>query len=149
MAGRLELENGTVIWTPSNVYDSASLGEDCSVGAFSEIGKNVIIGNRVRIGYGCFIPENVVIEDDVFIAPGAVFCNDKYPTRGDREEWRNRPPTVVCKNAVIGANATILPNLIIGEHAFVGAGSVVTHNIKLMGDGMGKIQQKCLVKKNY
>jgi acetyltransferase-like isoleucine patch superfamily enzyme len=71
-----------------------------------------------------FIPENVIIRDNVFIGPGTVFTNDKYaPSKG---KWRNEPPTIVEDNVTIGANSTILPNIVIKEGTRVGAGSVVT-----------------------
>jgi len=111
----------------SNVYKSAKIGDGSKVGAFAEIGKNVSIGKDVSIGCAAFIPENVIIEDDVFVGPHVVFTNDKYaPSNG---AWRSLSPTIVRSGASIGANATILPNLNIGENSKIGAGAVVTGDV--------------------
>lgn len=111
----------------ANIYDSAVIGEGTKVGAFAEIGRNVIIGKNCSIGCGAFIPENVIIQDDVFIGPHVVFTNDKHaPSNG---AWRAEPPTVVKSGVSIGANATILPNLVIGSKSKIGAGSVVTKSV--------------------
>jgi acetyltransferase-like isoleucine patch superfamily enzyme len=121
----------TYVHESANLYGTACIGNDCSIGAFVEIGNNVNIGNNVKIGCGVFIPENVIVEDDVFIGPHVVFTNDKHaPSKG---AWKSAPPTVVKTNASIGANSTILPNLVIGIGARVGAGSVVTRDVP---DGM-------------
>ena len=102
-----------MIHSTANIYDSAQIGEGTKVGAFAEIGHKVIIGKNCSIGFGVFIPENVIVQDNVFIGPGTVFTNDKYaPSKG---KWREEPPTIVESNVSIGANATILPNLIIGQ----------------------------------
>jgi acetyltransferase-like isoleucine patch superfamily enzyme len=119
------MRKGVTIWEPSNVYDSAILGEGVSVGAFAEIGPNVKIGDRTRVGKGCFIPEGVTVQEDCFIAPHVCFTNDLYPPSG-KENWK---PTLVKKGASIGANATIICGVTIGEHAFVAAGAVVTKDV--------------------
>ena len=117
-----------MIHNTANIYDSAIIGKGTKVGAFAEIGHGVEIGENCSIGFGVFIPENVKIKDNVFIGPGAVFTNDKYaPSKG---KWRDEPPTIVGDGASVGANSTILPNLIIGHKAVIGAGSVVTKNIE-------------------
>jgi UDP-2-acetamido-3-amino-2,3-dideoxy-glucuronate N-acetyltransferase len=113
------------IWTPSNIYPTAILGEDISVGAFTEIGPNVVVGNRVRIGAMCFIPEGVTIEDDAWIGPRCTFTNDKFPPSG-KDKWRR---TLIKTGASLGAAVTVLPGVIVGEGALVGAGSVVTRDI--------------------
>ena len=92
---------------------------------FSEIGKDVVIGNNTRIGAQCFIPENVIIGDNVFIGPKVCFTNDKYPPAG-QECWAF---TYVEDGAAIGAGSIILPSVCIGSKALVGAGSVVTKSI--------------------
>ena len=112
----------------ANVYDSAVLGKNVKIGAFVEIGKNVKIGDNVSISCGVFIPENTVIEDDVFIGPHTVFTNDKYPPSNG--EWKNEKPIIVKKGTSIGANCTILPSITLGERCKIGAGSVVTKDVK-------------------
>ena len=69
----------TYIHESSNIYDSAEIGEGTRIGAFVEIGHKVKIGKNCRIGCGSFIPENIIIEDNVFIGPHTVFTNDKNP----------------------------------------------------------------------
>lgn len=99
----------------------------------NKIYEYVFIGPDVKIGDGCkiqafaFIPDNVIIGNNVFIGPHACFTNDKYPPSNGA--WKNGPPTIVGDNAVIGANATILPGINIGEGAIIGAGAVVTKDV--------------------
>jgi UDP-2-acetamido-3-amino-2,3-dideoxy-glucuronate N-acetyltransferase len=112
----------------ANIYDSAKLGKNVKIGAFAEIGRDVIIGNNVNISCGVFIPENTVIEDNVFVGPHTVFTNDKHPP--SQGKWRDEEPTIVQEGASIGANCTILPNLVIGKQCKIGAGSVVTKSVK-------------------
>lgn len=102
---------------------------DQEIGDNTKIHSHVWIGNGVKIGKNCliqafsFIPEGVTIEDNVFIGPHVCFTNDKNPPSAD---WAS---IIVKKGASIGANATILPGLTIGENSRVGAGSTVTHDV--------------------
>lgn len=116
-----------------NLY-GCEIGDETKLGAFVEIQKNATIGRRCKISSHTFICEGVSIEDEVFIGHGVTFTNDTYPrattggalqTAGD---WKVEP-TLVKKGASIGSGATILCNLVIGEHAIVGAGAVVTRNV--------------------
>lgn len=118
-------KSSTRIWNPSNVYPSASIGDDVSIGTFSEVGENVTIGDRVRIGAFCFIPEGVTIADDVWIGPRVTFTNDRFPP-SDKRYWGK---IVVEERVSIGASVTILPNVTIGHDAVIGAGSVVIGDI--------------------
>jgi UDP-2-acetamido-3-amino-2,3-dideoxy-glucuronate N-acetyltransferase len=112
----------------ANIFDSAKLGKDVKVGAYAEVGRNVVVGDNTNISAGVFIPENVIIEDDVFIGPHVVFTNDKHPpSQGD---WRKCKPTLVESGCSIGANSTILPNITLGNNCKIGAGSVVTKDVK-------------------
>lgn len=114
------------IWRPANIYDSAQIGKGTNIGMFAEVGKNVKIGKNCKIGGHAFIPEGVTIEDDVFVGPHVMFCNDKHPRAyGD---WKVIP-TLVKQGASVGANSTILPGVTIGRYASLGAGSVLTHDI--------------------
>ncbi len=112
-------------WHPVNIYPTAKIGKDVSIGMFSEIGNNVSIGDRTRIGSGCFIPEGVTIEEDVFIGPHTVFANDMYPPSG-KENWEK---TLIKKGARIGAGVCVTPGVTIGEKALIGMGAVVTNDI--------------------
>ena len=117
-----------------NLY-GCEIGDGSKVGAFVEIRKSVKVGSNVKIQAFAFIPEGVTIEDGVFIGPHACFTNDKYPMAvnqdGDllnNDDWEIIP-TIVKEGANIGANATIICGVTIGEYALVGAGAVVTRDI--------------------
>jgi acetyltransferase-like isoleucine patch superfamily enzyme len=117
-----------------NMY-GCEVGDDTKIGAFVEIQKNAIIGRSCKISSHTFICEGVTIEDDVFIGHSVTFINDSYPraTSGDgrlqtEEDWKVEK-TVVKKGASIGSGSTILSNVVIGEKAIVGAGSIVTKDV--------------------
>jgi acetyltransferase-like isoleucine patch superfamily enzyme len=115
----------SMIWEPCNIYKTAILGNNCSVGMFSEIGHNVVVGENTRIGMGVFIPEGVTIGKNCFIGPKTCFSNDMYPP-SPRNEWQK---TVVKDGASIGANVSVRPGVTIGKNALVGMGSVVVCDI--------------------
>lgn len=121
------------VWEPCNIYPSAKIGKNVSIGAFSEIGRDVVIGDNVRIGAHAFIPEGVTIEDDVFIGPRCTFANDKYPPSG-KENWDK---TLVKRGARIGAAVCILPGIIIGENAVIGMGATVTKDVNDNAEARG------------
>jgi UDP-2-acetamido-3-amino-2,3-dideoxy-glucuronate N-acetyltransferase len=117
-----------------NLY-GCQIGDECKIGSFVEIQKNVKVGNRCKISSHTFICEGVTLEDEVFIGHGVMFTNDIYPkaTNPDsslqnEDDWKVIE-TVVKKGASIGSNATILPGIIIGEKALIGAGAVVTKDV--------------------
>jgi UDP-2-acetamido-3-amino-2,3-dideoxy-glucuronate N-acetyltransferase len=112
-------------WHPCNIYPTAQLGQDVSVGMFSEIGPGVVVGARTRIGAGCFLPEGVTVEEDCFIGPHTIFANDKWPPSG-KDQWAE---TRVCAHARIGAGATILPGVTLGRGCVIGMGAVVTKDV--------------------
>tara|TARA_X000001036_G_scaffold332883_1_gene311692 strand:+ start:2293 stop:2751 length:459 start_codon:yes stop_codon:yes gene_type:complete len=119
---------GSKIWNYSNLY-GCKVGDNCTVGSFTEIQNNVFIGNNVTISSHSFICSLVTIEDDVFIGHGVMTINDLYPPSfrrtGSTNQWRK---THIKKGAIIGSNTTLLP-VMIGENAKVGAGSVVTKDV--------------------
>ena len=117
-----------------NMY-GCTIGDETKIGAFVEIQKNASVGKRCKVSSHTFICEGVTIEDHVFIGHSVTFINDSYPraTTGAGElqtesDWKVEP-TLVKKGASIGSGATILSNVVIGEHAVVGAGSVVTRDV--------------------
>ena len=117
-----------------NLY-GCEVGDHTKIGAFVEIQKNVRIGKNCKIWSHSFVCEGVTIEDNVFVGHGVTFINDAYPRATNSEgelqsekDWKVEP-TLVKKGASIGSGATILSNLVIGENALVGAGSVVTHDV--------------------
>jgi acetyltransferase-like isoleucine patch superfamily enzyme len=117
-----------------NLY-GCEIGDNTKIGAFVEVQENAKIGKNCKISSHTFICEGVTIEDNVFIGHGVTFINDTYPratTQGGglqtEEDWKVER-TLVKKGASIGSGATILANVTIGEHAIVGAGSVVTRDV--------------------
>lgn len=130
------VRTGTVIYTNVKIGNSFScghgavireenvLGDDCSIWSNSCIDYGCTLGNGVRIHNNVYIGQNTTIEDDVFIGPGATFANDPHPVCSMCMEG----PTV-RQGARIGAGAVLLPAVVIGRHALVGAGSVVTHDV--------------------
>lgn len=117
----------TRVWAFAHVLPGAVIGCDCNICDDVFIENDVVIGDRVTIKCGVQIWDGITIEDDVFIGPNATFCNDKFPR--SKEYPDKFLPTVLKKGCSIGANATILPGLTIGESAMVGAGAVVTKSV--------------------
>ncbi len=123
-----DIGEGTVIWHFCNLY-RATIGKLCNIGSFVEIGE-AIIGDRCRIGAHSFIPKGVTLEEAVFVGPGVVFTNDRHPSVISIEEGTPKlEETLVKRYASIGANATILCGLTIGEGALIGAGAVVVDDV--------------------
>ena len=117
-----------------NLY-GCEIGDGTKIGTFVEIQKNAKVGRQCKISSHTFICEGVTIEDHVLIGHGVTFINDSYPRAttptGElqtEKDWKVES-TVVRKGASIGCGATILPNVVIGENAIVGAGSVVTRDV--------------------
>jgi acetyltransferase-like isoleucine patch superfamily enzyme len=110
-----------------NIRESNRIGDDVSVGTMSVIEHHVEIGNKVRIHTQVFIPEYSILEEGCWIGPHVVFTNAKYPLSPGVKDHLKGP--VIRKGAKIGANATLLPGVIVGENALVGAGSVVVHDV--------------------
>jgi len=117
-----------------NLY-GCEVGDNTKIGAFVEIQKNAKIGKNCKISSHTFVCEGVSIEDGVFVGHSVAFINDAYPRATTPEgelqteqDWKVEP-TRVKKGASIGSGATILSNLVIGENALVGAGSVVTRDV--------------------
>lgn len=118
---------GTRIWHFVHVRRGARIGRNCNIGKGVYIDTGVEIGDNVKIQNFVSVYRGVRIEDDVFIGPHATFTNDLYP-RSFNEDWQV-VPTLVKKGASIGANATIVCGVTIGEYAMVGAGAVVTKDV--------------------
>ena len=117
-----------------NLY-GCEIGDETQIGPFVEIQRGVRIGRRVKIQSHTFICEGVTIEDEVFVGHGVTFINDSYPRATTPEgrlqteaDW-SVEATLVKTGASLGSCATILANVVIGEHAIIGAGSVVTRNV--------------------
>lgn len=121
--------DGTRIWRNVHVMPQAVIGRDCNIGEGCYIENNVRIGDGVTIKNNVAVWDNITIEDDVFIGPAAVFTNDYTPRAQNKMRPEDLDGIVIKKGATIGANATIVCRLTIGEYAFIGAGSVVTRDV--------------------
>jgi acetyltransferase-like isoleucine patch superfamily enzyme len=119
--------NGTKIWINSQIREHAHIGDNCVVGKDTYIDEHVVIGDRVKIQNGVSVYHGVVIEDDVFVGPHVVFTNDRVP-RAFNNDWKITQ-TLVKQGASIGANATVVCGVTIGEYAMVGSGSVVVKDV--------------------
>ncbi len=118
----------TNVWQFCVVLPNAVIGDNCNICSHCFIENDVKIGNNVTVKCGVQLWDGVEIEDDVFIGPNVTFCNDKYPKSGNKNFKLEK--VIVKKGASIGANATILPGVTIGENAMIGAGAIVTKDIK-------------------
>lgn len=131
IAPDVKLGKGVKIFGFVNLY-GCEIGEDTKIGAFVEIQRGVKIGRNCKISSHTFICEGVTIEDEVFVGHNVTFINDNYPraTNAARElatdaDWVVQS-ILVKRGASIGSSATLLGNVVVGENALVGAGSVVT-----------------------
>jgi UDP-2-acetamido-3-amino-2,3-dideoxy-glucuronate N-acetyltransferase len=120
---------GTRIWAFASVQPGALIGDNCTIGEGVHIGPKVIVGNGCKIQNGAQLFEGVTLEDDVFIGPHVVFTNVTNP-RAFVNRKAEFEPTLVKRGASIGANVTIICGVTIGEYAMVGAGSVVTRDVR-------------------
>jgi UDP-2-acetamido-3-amino-2,3-dideoxy-glucuronate N-acetyltransferase len=139
---------GTKIWHFTHIMPRAVIGENCNIGQNVFIGENVKVGNGVKIQNNVSLYDGVVCEDDVFIGPSAVFTNVINP-RSFVERKREFRQTLVKKGATVGANATIVCGITIGEYALIGAGAVVTKDVQPFALMVGNpARQKGFVDKN-
>jgi acetyltransferase-like isoleucine patch superfamily enzyme len=136
IAPDVELGENVVVHHPDqvNLY-GCKVGDNTRIAAFVEIQRGAVVGKNVKIEAFVFIPTGVTIEDGVFVGPHVCFSNDRYPAAVDDKgkllqvgEWEV-VPTVVRRRASIGANATIICGVTIGEGAMVGAGATVTRDV--------------------
>ena len=119
----------TRIWAFAHLLAGARVGLDCKIGDHVFVETGAVLGDRVTVKNGALIWHGVTIGDDCFIGPHAVFTNDLMPRVGVPRSPEELLGTRVGRGASIGANATILCGLTIGEHAMIGAGSVVAHDV--------------------
>ena len=122
-----QIGEGTRVWQYVVILPGAVIGRDGNICSHCFIENKVVVGDRVTVKCGVQLWDGVTLEDDVFVGPNATFTNDLNPR--SRNASVTLLPTLVKKGASIGANATILPGLTIGEGAMVGAGAVVTKDV--------------------
>ena len=122
------LGDGTRVWHFAHVCAGARIGEDCSLGQNVYVGNDVVLGNQVKVQNNVSIYDAVTLEDEVFCGPSMVFTNVYNPRAAvtRKHEYRR---TLVRRGATIGANATIVCGVTIGEYAFVAAGAVVNRDV--------------------
>jgi UDP-2-acetamido-3-amino-2,3-dideoxy-glucuronate N-acetyltransferase len=119
---------GTNIWQFCVVLPNANIGNNCNICSHCFIENDVHIGDNVTIKSSVQIWDGITIENDVFIGPNVTFTNDKSPRSKQYPDKFLK--TIVRRSASIGGNATILPGITIGEFSMVGAGAVVTKDVK-------------------
>jgi acetyltransferase-like isoleucine patch superfamily enzyme len=118
---------GTSVWQFCVILADAEIGKNCNINCNVFIENDVVIGNNVTIKPGVQVWDGTTIGDNVFIGPNATFTNDLKPR--SKQYPKNFLRTTIKKGASIGANATILHGIIIGENAMIGAGSVVLNDV--------------------
>lgn len=125
----VNIGNNTKIWHFSHILSGSNIGANCSFGQNCVVGPKVNIGNGVKVQNNISIYEGVEVEDDVFLGPSMVFTNVTNPRAfiGRREEFKK---TLLKKGCSIGANATIVCGVTIGEYALIGSGTVVNKDVK-------------------
>ena len=135
IASDVSLGEGVVIFHRDlvNLY-GCRIADGTKIGAFVEIQKGVVVGQRCKISSHSFVCEGVTIEDEVFIGHGVMFINDRYPRATAQGRLQTEAdwtvvPTRVCRGASIGSGAVILCGVTIGVDATVGAGAVVTRDV--------------------
>jgi UDP-2-acetamido-3-amino-2,3-dideoxy-glucuronate N-acetyltransferase len=125
----------TRVWHHAHIRENARVGRNCIIVKDVYIDRGVVIGDKVKIQNGAYLYHGVTLEDGVFVGPGVCLTNDKYPRaitpagdlKGD-EDWEVSP-TIVKRGASLGARAVVLPGVVIGRCAMIGAGAVVTRDV--------------------
>lgn len=123
-----QIGEGTKIWHFSHVMPGAIIGKKCSIGQNVNIGSEAVVGDGAKIQNNVSVYDSVIIEDDVFCGPSCVFTNVFNP-RAFVERKNEYKETRVKKGASIGANATIVCGVTLGEYCFIAAGAVVTKDV--------------------
>ena len=145
VSGQAKIGASTKIWNLAQVRENVCIGSNCVLSKNVYIDTGVRIGDNVKIQNNVNVYNGVTIEDDVFLGPSMTFTNDMFP-RAFNKDWRITE-TLVRKGASIGANATIVCGVIIGEYAMVGAGAVVTKDVApyslVVGNPARKIGTVC------
>jgi len=121
------IPESTNVWQYCVVLPGAQIGENVNICSHCFIENDVKIGNNVTIKCGVQVWDGIELEDNVMIGSNVTFTNDMYP-RAKNPDWKLLR-TKICKGASVGAGSTLLPGIIIGENALIGAGSVVTKDV--------------------
>lgn len=121
------LGEGTKVWQYVVILKGAEIGRDCNICAQTMIEGDVVVGDRVTIKSGVQLWDGTRLKNDVFVGPNVTFTNDTYPRSKRCPE--SFSGIIIEQSASIGANATLLPGINIGEGAMIGAGAVVTQDV--------------------
>jgi UDP-2-acetamido-3-amino-2,3-dideoxy-glucuronate N-acetyltransferase len=119
----------TRVWAFAHVMAGARIGSDCNIGDHAFVESGVRLGNNVTVKNGVSVWQGVEIEDHVFLGPNCVFTNDPNPRAYIKKKSDSLLPTLVRTRATIGANATLVCGITIGQYAFIGAGTVVIRDV--------------------
>ena len=122
----VKIGKNTRVWQYVVILQDVAIGVDCNICSHCFIENDVVIGDRVTVKSGVQIWDGITIEDDAFIGPNVTFTNDKFPRS---RHYKEPARTLVKRGSSIGANATILCGIQIGENAMVAAGAVVTKDV--------------------
>ena len=139
---------GTRVWAFAHILPGAVVGANCNIcdGAYVEGGA--VVGDRVTVKNQVMVFEGVTVEDDVFLGPGVIFTNDMKPRAHIKRSGDALLPTLVRRGATIGAGGVVVCGITIGEHAFIGAGSVVTGDVAphsfMVGNPARRIGWACI-----
>lgn len=131
----VSIGDGTLVWHRAQVRAGSTIGSECIVGRDAFVDSGVVVGNRVKIQNAALIYQGVMVEDGVFIGPGAILTNDRFPraitATGDvarADDWTVSPITL-RRGCSIGAGAVVVAGTTVGEFATVGAGAIVTRDV--------------------
>ncbi len=132
---RAEIGEGTSIWHHAQVRERARIGRNCILGKGVYVDFDVTIGDNCKLQNGVYVYHPAVIEDGVFLGPGVILTNDKFPRAINPDgslktdaDWEVGPVRV-CYGASLGAGAIVLPNVTVGRFAMVGSGAVVCRDV--------------------
>ncbi len=129
VAAGAQIGEGTRVWAFANILDGAIVGKHCNICDGCYIEKGARLGDHVTLKNQVAVWDGVTLEDDVFVGAGTAFINDRKPRSNRRDAWVLEK-VLVKKGASIGANATIMCGVTIGEYSTVGAGAVVTKDVE-------------------
>ena len=138
-----KIGKGTKIWHFSHIMSGCKIGKRCNIGQNVVVSPQVVLGDNVKVQNNVSIYTGVICDDDVFLGPSMVFTNVINPRSAiiRKTEYKK---THVCKGASIGANATIICGITLGEYCMIGAGAVVIRNIEQQGIYVGVPARKTI-----